>query len=320
MATGPRQRLGHGLKNTFDKNRILYNIAAFPKLATGSVGGMNKPATTGCRQDPPRPAAFSDGGCFSVTDQTLLLERPVDGVAVIRLHRPQAHNALDLAMQAALDALLTTLESDDNIRAVVLTGSGEKAFSAGYDIHEMQHFDRDALLLAQLRREPWIWHLANYSKPLLGAINGIAHGAGAIIATALDIRIGGPKTEFRYTAAKYGGANNTWQLAPVVGLAKAKEFLMTARRIKADEALQAGLLNHLVDEADVLPRTIAMAAEIAANPPEGIRHTKALLHANIGAAFDAAYRAENAVMMNELAPRPPAELFDQFLNQHRGPK
>ena len=255
-----------------------------------------------------------------MTDQHLLLERPVDGVALIRLNRPQAHNALDLPMQAALDALLAELEQDDSVRAVVLTGAGEKAFSAGYDIREMQDFDTERLLLAQLRREPWIWRIASYAKPLLGAINGVAHGAGAIIATALDIRVGCSRTEFRYTAAKYGGANNTWQLAPIVGFAKAKEFLLTGRKIGADEALQAGLLNHLVADDEVLSRTIAIAAEIAANPPAGVQYTKRLIHEALGVSYADAYRAENAAMMSALAPKPPGELFNNFLNKDRGPK
>lgn len=250
-----------------------------------------------------------------MSDQLLLLERPAEGVALIRLNRPEARNAINLAMQAALDVLLTALEADDAVHAIVLTGVGDKAFSAGYDVREMQDFDRERILLAQLRREPWIWHIANFSKPLLGAINGAAHGAGAIIAAALDIRVGGPGTEFRFTAASYNGANNTWQLPRVVGLAKAKEFLLTARRIGADEALQAGLLNHVVADEVVLDKTLQIAKEIAANPPAGVRHTKALIHDNLGRSYAEAYRAENAVMMNELAPQPPGQLFDKFLNK-----
>ena len=250
-----------------------------------------------------------------MSDQLLLLERPLAGVALIRLNRPDVRNAINLPMQAALDALLTELEADESVRAVVLTGAGDKAFSAGYDVREMQVFDRDQILLAQLRREPWIWHIAHYSKPLLGAINGAAHGAGAIIAAALDIRVGGPRTEFRFTATSYGGANNTWQLPPIVGFAKAKEWLLSARRIKADEALQAGLLNHHVADDAVLGKTLEIAAEIAAHPPLAVRQTKALIHDNLGRSYAEAYRAENAVMMNELAPQPPGQLFEKFLNK-----
>lgn len=250
-----------------------------------------------------------------MSDQLLLLERPADGVALIRLNRPEARNAINLAMQAALDEHLSELEADDAVRAIVLTGAGDKAFSAGYDVREMQDFDRERILLAQLRREPWIWHIANCSKPLLGAINGSAHGAGAIIAASLDIRVGGPRTDFRFTATSYGGANNTWQLPAVVGFAKAKEFLLTARRIGADEALQAGLLNHVVADDEVLGRTLAIASEIAAHPPLAVRLTKALIHDNLGRGYAEAYRAENAVMMNELAPQPPGQLFDKFLNK-----
>jgi len=244
--------------------------------------------------------------------KTLLLETPADGVAMVTLDRPQSRNALNLEMQGELDAVLRELATDDGVRAVVLTGAGDKAFSAGYDIHEMQTWSGDTLLLNQLRRESWLWNVATHPKPLIGAINGFAHGAGAIIATALDIRVGVGSAEFRFTAASYGGANNTWQLPQVVGWAKAKEFLMTARRINAQEALQAGLLNHVVSEAEVRGKAIEIASQIAAHPPEGVRWHKALLHSHLGRGYEERYRAENAVMNNELRPRPPAEVFAAF--------
>jgi enoyl-CoA hydratase/carnithine racemase len=252
--------------------------------------------------------------------KTLLLSKPADGVALITLNRPDQRNAIDMAMQEALEQLLCQLEQDDNVRAIVLTGAGDKAFSAGYDIHEMQAFDQDKILLAQLQREPRIWHIANYSKPLIGAINGVAHGAGAIIATALDIRVGCSRTDFRYTAVRYGGANNTWQLPPVVGFAKAKEFLLSGRSIGAEEAFQAGLLNHVVADDQALAKAIEIAVEIAANPPEGVRWTKKLIHENLGRDYESAYRAENAVMMTKIAPKPPGQLFTQFLAKHSAPK
>lgn len=248
--------------------------------------------------------------------ENLLMERPVEGVSLITFNRPQARNALHIAMQAELDDALRQHEQDPSVRAIVLTGAGDKAFCAGYDLHEMKAYGADDLVLTQLRREPWIWYTANYPKPLIGAINGAAHGAGAVIATALDIRIGCANTDFRYTAVAYGGANNTWQLPPIVGFAKAKEFLMTGRRIGPEEALQAGLLNHLVAPESLLDKAIEIGAQIAANPPEGVQWHKALIHAHLGRSYEEAYRAENAIMMNELRPRPPGEMFSKFLAKH----
>src|SRR3546814_17193902 len=101
------------------------------------------------------------------------------GVRLIAFNRPSTRNALTLQMQATLDEVLAAFEGDQDVGAIVLCGVGDKAFSAGYDIHEMQHFDEAALDAAQQRRETWIWRLATYAKPIIAAVNGVAHGAGA---------------------------------------------------------------------------------------------------------------------------------------------
>ncbi|MDB5970153.1 MAG: crotonase [Hydrocarboniphaga sp.] len=251
----------------------------------------------------------------STTEPGLLIQRPADGVALVLINRPAARNALDIATQQQLDEALRGLAADENVRAIVITGAGDQSFSAGYDLKEMQHFDTEALMLAQLRREPWIWAIAQYPKPLIGAINGHAHGAGAIIAAALDIRVGCSRSDFRFTAINYGGANNTWQLPKVVGLAKAKEFIMTGRNIGPTEALQAGLLNHVVADDQLLAKAVEIAALIAAHSSEALYHVKALMHDNFGRGYEEAYRAENAVMMNELKPAPPAQSFEKFLKK-----
>ncbi|MGQ0700406.1 MAG: enoyl-CoA hydratase/isomerase family protein [Panacagrimonas sp.] len=248
--------------------------------------------------------------------ENLLIARPADGVCTITLDRPEVRNAISTAMQLELDTALRELERDDSVRAIVLTGAGDKAFSAGYDVKELEAYDEDRMLLNYLERQPLVWYLASYAKPLIGAINGPAHGGGAIVATALDIRVGCSRTNFRFTAAAYGGANNTWQLPHVVGVAKALEFVMTSRRIGAEEALQAGLLNHVVANDRVLAKAVEIAAQIAANPAAAVCWHKALIRANIGRSYEESYRAENAVMNNELRPGRPGQLFQAFLANH----
>lgn len=242
----------------------------------------------------------------------LLVTRPAEGVALLTLNRPRARNAINLPLLKEIEAALRVLEADESVRALVFTGAGA-GFSAGYDIFEMQHYTRAEVLAANIRRESWIWHIANFPKAIVGAINGAAHGAGAIIATAFDIRIGTARTEFRYTATPHGGAYNTWQLPPLVGWARAKEFLYTARPVSGAEALDCGLLNHLVAEDLLLKTALDMAAQIASYPPDGIRWTKQLIHDNWSRAYQDAYNAENRVMRGPLAPRAPAELFKDFV-------
>lgn len=248
----------------------------------------------------------------------LLVETPAEAVRVIRLNRPEARNAITTAMQHELDALLRELAADSNVRAVVLGAVGEQAFSAGYDIKELSGFDVDAMLANYEERRALVWNVAAFPKPLIGAIRGAAHGAGAILATAFDIRVGCAQTDFRFTAAAYNGVNNTWQLPKVVGLARALEFTMTARRISGEEALAAGLLNHLVAADAVLDKAIEIAAQIAAHPPAGVQWHKALMHANVDRSLAAAYAAENEVMTTVMQPGRPADIFSGFLGKPRG--
>jgi enoyl-CoA hydratase/carnithine racemase len=135
-----------------------------------------------------------------------------------------------------LDDELTKIENDNDVQAVILTGAGPRAFSAGGDIHQMvKSTPEEMAARTEVRREA-NWHLATFTKPIIGAINGIAYGAGAQLTTMLDIRIGCEHAEIQFLAAKYGRANSTWSLPLVVGMPKAKELLYTGRPVKAEEA------------------------------------------------------------------------------------
>lgn len=247
----------------------------------------------------------------------LQLQRPAEGLALLTINRPKARNALTTTLQFELDAALKHLMQDDEVRAVVVTGAGDRAFSAGYDLKEMHGFDQDWMLLNYLDRQGLMAAVASYPKPLIGALNGLSHGGGAILATLFDIRVGCSRSEFRFTAAAYNGVNNTWQLPRIVGQAKALEFTMTARPVAAEEALAAGLLNHLVGDDEVLDKALEIAAMIAANPEGGIRWHKALIRANAGRSIDEALQAENGVMSGELRPGKPSAVFREFLATRR---
>ena len=151
----------------------------------------------------------------------LIVDRTAPGVALLTLNRPEAHNALDTDVQRRLDAELAALEADPAIRCLVFTGAGDAAFSAGYDIHELARLSPDEVTLALLQREEWMWRYASLRLPTIAAVNGVAHGAGALLACALDIRLGCERSDFRFTAGAYTGANATWNLPLLVGLPRA---------------------------------------------------------------------------------------------------
>ena len=217
--------------------------------------------------------------------QNILSER-VDTVAVITLNRPEKLNAMSYELASDLDEELCNIEGDDKVRCVVLTGAGPRAFSSGGDIHQMVKSTPEEMAARMDKRREMNWHLATFTKPIIGAINGIAYGAGAQLTTMLDIRIGCENTEIQFLAAKYGRANSTWSLPLVVGMPKAKELLytgrpITRRRSRTDRPAQSSR----AQRATARQLAIAMAKQIGANDPRMVQGIKKLLDDGVGTSW-----------------------------------
>lgn len=250
----------------------------------------------------------------------VLVDAVEGGVGVITLNRPQVLNALSFDHARELDEAVTEFEKDPAIKAVVITGSGEKAFCAGADLHEAARVSPEEARKRSGPRAGFTWHLAELRKPTIGAINGLCYGAGAILATSLDIRIGCERTSFRFIAAARGRLNSTWALPVVVGWARAKELLYTARVVEAEEAERIGLVNRLVPSHRLLDEAVAMGRMIAGNNPEMVQGAKQLLHEHIGRGYHAMYDAERAAMGTILHPTSMQEGFAEFYSRKgRGP-
>ena len=248
-----------------------------------------------------------------MTDAAVLLDRLPSGALQVTINRPEKLNAVDLPTSARLREVMAMAGDDDTIRTVILCGAGVAAFSAGYDIHEMADFDRKTIIASIVERDPLLWEIATHPKVVICAINGVAHGVGALIAAASDIRIGGPATNFRVTATRYGSANATWTLPAIVGMPMAKEILLTGRAVDAQECLRIGLLNHLVPEDQVIAKAIELAESVAANPPQGALSVKALLTASIGKGLEAQYHAEQVMMIAAPSRYRGGGIFEEFL-------
>jgi enoyl-CoA hydratase/carnithine racemase len=244
----------------------------------------------------------------------ILTER-LEGAALITLNRPEKLNALSYGLMQELDDELTRLEDDDGVKAVVLTGAGDKAFSAGADIHEMAGLNAEALGERQAFRNRAAWHIATFAKPLIGAINGLAYGGAALLSSTLDLRIGCERTKFRFLAASYGRVNSTWSLPVLVGLPKAKEFLYTGRDVLADEAERIGLLNQVVPATRLRETALAMAAAIAKNDARMVQGIKRLLHEDIGMPWRERYDNEEEARATWLTSAPVREGFKDFLTR-----
>jgi enoyl-CoA hydratase len=208
-----------------------------------------------------------------VTYNAIILER--DGhVATIRLNRPDKHNAINAEMSAEMIECLDALEAADDVRVIVLTGAGEKAFCAGADMAEAigtaGDSRRDAAARAAIR-------LLRVKKPTIAAVNGYAYGGGAVFAIHCDIRICSDQAKFRFVGATYGLVVGASQLPRIVGPPIAKELIFTASVVDAEEALQIGLANRVVPHAELTAVVSETAAGIAANSPTAVVASKEVI-------------------------------------------
>src|SRR5438132_5369743 len=252
-----------------------------------------------------------------MANEFIMTER-FDSVAVITLNRPDKLNALSFPLVRELDEALTEYEGDEEIKAVILTGAGERAFSAGADMHEMAGLSSEELATRQDVRGRATWHIASFGKPLIGAINGLAYGGAALLSSTLDLRIGCERTSFRYLAASCGRVNSTWSLPLLVGLPKAKELLYTGRIVAAEEAERIGLLNQVVPAARLIDTCLEIGQMIAKNDARMVQGIKRLLHEEIGMGWRDRFNTEEDARSTWLAAGHPREGFKEFLGR-KGP-
>jgi 2-(1,2-epoxy-1,2-dihydrophenyl)acetyl-CoA isomerase len=242
-----------------------------------------------------------------------ILNERLDGVGFVTLNRPDKLNALSFDLMREIDDVLSAYEADEAVKAVIITGAGDRAFSAGADIHEMADLSAEELATRSERRGEIGWHIANYAKPLIGAINGLAYGGAALLSSSLDIRIGCEKTQFRFLAASYGRVNSSWSLPLLVGWPKAKELLYTGRVVAAEEAERIGLLNQVVPSAKLRETAIEMGQMIAKNDARMVQGLKRLLHEGAGLSLRERYEFEDEARATWLLAGHPRDGFKDFL-------
>jgi 2-(1,2-epoxy-1,2-dihydrophenyl)acetyl-CoA isomerase len=249
-----------------------------------------------------------------MTYENLLFEQS-DGVAIITLHRPKVLNALSMSLTMELDDAITRCEEEDDVKAIIITGAGEKAFSAGADIHEMAELSQEELEQRGKQRGAATWHMATCRKPVIGALNGLAYGGGAMLASTFDLRIGCERTGFRFLAATYGRINSTWTLSAIIGMPMAKELLYTGRVVEAQEAKEIGLLNRLVPSGDLLATALELGKMIAQNTPSMVQGIKELLNEGLGHTWAERLDMERDILSGRLKPSHPREGFKEFLGR-----
>ena len=231
-------------------------------------------------------------------DQTLLVDRH-DSVAVVTLNRPAKLNAMDASLRDGIPALAARLRSDDQVRAVVITGAG-KGFCSGVDLTGGPRDRSDLSQNQRLDDLAWVGRLAlgvyGLDKPTVAAVNGVAAGAGMSLALACDLRVGGPNARFKVIFLERSlsaEAGMSYLLPRIIGYSRAADLLFTSREVRSDEAYRMGLLDRLVDEGeDVVECGVELARQMAAMPPLALRSAKRALQHNLDAEFNEALRYE----------------------------
>jgi enoyl-CoA hydratase/carnithine racemase len=242
-----------------------------------------------------------------------LVERPAPGVALVRINRPERRNALSLALRRLLAERIAELAADDEIRCLVIAGD-EKSFAAGADLQELAEFTPHDPGMAQLRV---LWDaIAACPKPIVAAVRGVALGAGCELAMLCDIVVAGEGARFGQPEIRVGimpGAGGTQRLVRAIGKSRAMKYLLTAEPILAAEALAAGLIAEMVPDAQVIERSVAIAAKIAAMPPLAAAAIKATVLAGADLPLEHALRLERGAFQLLFATSDQKEGMRAFL-------
>jgi enoyl-CoA hydratase len=218
-----------------------------------------------------------------------------DGIAIVKINRPKALNALNSETVDEIKLASESLNENKDVRVVILTGEGDKAFIAGADILEMKPMTAlEGMAFSQKGHEAFS-KLENMSKPVIAAVNGYALGGGFEVALACDIiyasdkaKVGFPET----TLGIFPGFGGTQRTAKLIGLAKTKELIFTGKTIAAQEAYELGLVNKVIPHEELMKEVMALAEKIKANGPISIGLAKECINKSLFLDMDSALMLE----------------------------
>lgn len=244
-----------------------------------------------------------------------------DDTAIVAFNRPQFLNTLTTTMVSELRMTFQSLEADSGVRGVIVTGSGEKAFMAGADVSGFQNMGSLELRrFAAHGQEHICNYIENFTKPVIAAVNGYALGGGNELAMACDIRIASTNAIFGQPETGVGimplyGA--TKRLQRLVGFGRAKELIMTGRRITAEEAYQIGLVSFVVEQSELIPTAKKLLAQINRNAPLSVYFSKIAVNRAADLDMEAACEVERDLAAIVFGTEDKKEGIDAFLHKRK---
>jgi enoyl-CoA hydratase/carnithine racemase len=228
---------------------------------------------------------------------TVLHQRVAPGIAVLRLNRPDKRNALDTATTELFADSLDELAGDPELRALVISSTDPRALCAGADIGESLDHDGGIARMAAYTR--MYAAIESFPVPTVAVCVGNCVGAGAEIAAGADLRVGGDNLKLAWAGARLGVPVGPARLAPLIGLARAKDLVFTGRTIGMDEARDLGLLHRTATAAEAEAVALDVAAQIARQDPRGVRVLKAMFAELDGSATRVAYENQQLMQFQE---------------------
>jgi len=252
-----------------------------------------------------------------VTPPVVLVETPVEQVRLLRINRPEARNALNFEVRTRLATELATAAREAEVRCVVISGD-ERAFCAGGDIKEMA----GAGTVEMMQRGVLdLWRaIAACPKPVIAAVRGLALGGGCELAMTCDLIVAGESARFGQPEIRIGiipGGGGTQRLPRAVGKYRAMRYLLTGDLFGAREALEMGLASEVVPDAEVEPRSVALAAQIAALSPLAVQQLKDVVLRGMDAALDTGLALETKALHLLFAGEDQKEGMAAFLEKRK---
>lgn len=252
-----------------------------------------------------------------MTDAPVVLVERGDGVAIVTINRPDKRNALNAAVRRALLEALDSLAEDREVRVVILTGAGDKAFVAGADIGEFA--ERTAIDQYEVMRGRSIHEaVERFAKPVIAAINGYCLGGGLELAMACDFRIASSRALFGQPEINLGiipGGGGTQRLPRLVGLGAAMRMVLSGEPIDATEARRIGLVEEVVDPEELMPRVLLIAERIASKSPVALAAAKEATRAALHTPLAEGLRVERGLYLVAFASDDKREGVGAFLEK-----
>ncbi|MEK6965377.1 MAG: enoyl-CoA hydratase-related protein [Thermoproteota archaeon] len=243
-----------------------------------------------------------------------------DGICIIKINRPEKLNAMNSDVAKEIISIFEKTGTDDSVKVIILTGEGDRAFSAGADIEYMSKISPDESVEYAKLGQLLTATVENVRQPTIAAVNGFALGGGCELAMSCDIRIASDTAKLGQPEVTIGippGWGGTQRLLRIVGIAKAKELVYTGKMIKADEAKEIGLVNHVVPFASLMDEAMKMAKTIAENSAMGVQMSKTAINKGRNADLDTGLGVELLAWRNCFTHPDREQRMTAFVNKSK---